>query len=657
MADYDKLTIKIVANTGGAIESIKNLSSRLDTLEKQTKEMDFERLNELQNILQGIASIDFTKTSNSLYSLVKSFEKLNTKTIENANNYVENLELPELDLGSGLEDTFEVAVDGFKEITQTSKESASAVSSFTSEIKNATESLKTDELDEFSTALSNIGLQTPQIQAVLKALKTETSKLSPQQIKEVEKTMRDLGYSAKDTAKTIELVKKASETSHSGLSKLATKFKSLALYRVMRLVLMEIQKSLQQSFQQLALVDSKFNSSVSEIKNSLGFLSRSIISLVAPILEAIAPIISSIANTIGEVIGKLGQAFGGDTFSKAEKSADDYAESLKKVKDTALGIDELNVIKQEDQGTYFSSVNNENASAFQETMGKISGVIGKLTERLSSTLEKLMPYITKIINAVLRCVDKLLPAINKIFDVVFDVLDQLLPPIMDLITRIVSIVGEIIEILAPIISALVDVFRPIIEMISFAVSEIVELLYHISPVLSIIGVMLKFMLVPTMAVLAALETIFEVLKGVFITFYKIFTFDFSSIGEEWEDTGNRIANAWRRVAEAQQQVNTNLMPKAYATGGFVEDGLFFANHNELIGEFSNGQTAVANNEQIVEGIKQGVFEAMTMASGNNQDGTPSIKVYLDSTEIAKRVEQRTLARKDNNIVGGYKYGG
>lgn len=48
----------------------------------------------------------------------------------------------------------------------------------------------------------------------------------------------------------------------------------------------------------------------------------------------------------------------------------------------------------------------------------------------------------------------------------------------------------------------------------------------------------------------------------------------------------------------------------YETGGFPEDGLFMANHGELVGQFSNGKTAVANNEQITDGIKQGVKEAV-----------------------------------------------
>ena len=45
------------------------------------------------------------------------------------------------------------------------------------------------------------------------------------------------------------------------------------------------------------------------------------------------------------------------------------------------------------------------------------------------------------------------------------------------------------------------------------------------------------------------------------------------------------------------------------TGGFPENGLFFANSSELVGRFTNGRTAVANNDQIVEGISSGVARA------------------------------------------------
>lgn len=78
---------------------------------------------------------------------------------------------------------------------------------------------------------------------------------------------------------------------------------------------------------------------------------------------------------------------------------------------------------------------------------------------------------------------------------------------------------------------------------------------------------------------------------------------------------------------------------AHAEGGFPEDGLFYANHGELVGKFSNGRTAVANNEQIVAGISAGVFDAVVAAfaqSGGGSDGNDRpVNIYLDGKLIAQ----------------------
>lgn len=76
----------------------------------------------------------------------------------------------------------------------------------------------------------------------------------------------------------------------------------------------------------------------------------------------------------------------------------------------------------------------------------------------------------------------------------------------------------------------------------------------------------------------------------------------------------------------------------YAIGGFPEDGLFMANHNELVGQFSNGQTAVANNEQIIEGIRSGVATAVA------QTLAPYLREIADNTgNTATNTD--TIARK------------
>lgn len=93
-----------------------------------------------------------------------------------------------------------------------------------------------------------------------------------------------------------------------------------------------------------------------------------------------------------------------------------------------------------------------------------------------------------------------------------------------------------------------------------------------------------------------------------------------------------------RIKADTQQYDSSLFLGGFATGGFPEDGLFMANHGELVGKFSNGRTAVANNEQIVAGISAGVYDAVVSAfsqTGGNGGGDRPINIYLDSRLIGQ----------------------
>ena len=93
-------------------------------------------------------------------------------------------------------------------------------------------------------------------------------------------------------------------------------------------------------------------------------------------------------------------------------------------------------------------------------------------------------------------------------------------------------------------------------------------------------------------------------------------------------------------------------------GGFVDEGqLFIAREKgaELVGTMNN-RTAVANNDQIVEGIREGVYEAVVAAlSGTSQKGEQIIKVFLDGKEITANVEKHQRER-GVSIMGGVVYG-
>ena len=93
---------------------------------------------------------------------------------------------------------------------------------------------------------------------------------------------------------------------------------------------------------------------------------------------------------------------------------------------------------------------------------------------------------------------------------------------------------------------------------------------------------------------------------------------------------------------------SDLIPQ-YSVGGFPEDGLFMANHNELVGKFSDGRNAVANDFQIVGGIKQGVKEAVAEI----------LAPYL--SDIAQNTRETadkdlTVRIQDRDIVTSYDRG-
>lgn len=83
--------------------------------------------------------------------------------------------------------------------------------------------------------------------------------------------------------------------------------------------------------------------------------------------------------------------------------------------------------------------------------------------------------------------------------------------------------------------------------------------------------------------------------------------------------------------------------QAHAAGGFPEDGLFFANHNELVGKFSNGKTAVANNQQITQGIADAVYpavyNAMATAMSNSKNGNGETVVNIDGREVFRATQK------------------
>jgi GMP synthase PP-ATPase subunit len=77
---------------------------------------------------------------------------------------------------------------------------------------------------------------------------------------------------------------------------------------------------------------------------------------------------------------------------------------------------------------------------------------------------------------------------------------------------------------------------------------------------------------------------------------------------------------------------------------------------ELVGNI-NGRTAVANNDQIVAAVSQGVYSAVVAAmSQGAQGGEQAINVYLDGKQIYASVKKTEKERGATLMTGGMAYG-
>ena len=115
---------------------------------------------------------------------------------------------------------------------------------------------------------------------------------------------------------------------------------------------------------------------------------------------------------------------------------------------------------------------------------------------------------------------------------------------------------------------------------------------------------------------------------------------------EFDGLKNPLTGAWIIRPMNVQLASIPKIPKL-ADGGFVGVGQMFIAREagpELVGSI-NGRTAVANNDQIVAAVSQGVYEAVVSAmSGNRGSGGQNINVYLDGKQITAAVEKRQSER-------------
>ena len=152
-----------------------------------------------------------------------------------------------------------------------------------------------------------------------------------------------------------------------GLGHLLSSLKRIAMYRAIRAFLSALTQAMKEGinnlYQYSNAMGGTFAQSMDRLATSSQYLKNSLGAMAAPIINALAPAIDFVIDKIATLLNYINMLFarlsGASVFTAAKKSAKSYGDSLasaggsaakaaKEIRDATTGIDELNIIMEND---------------------------------------------------------------------------------------------------------------------------------------------------------------------------------------------------------------------------------------------------------------------------------------------------------------------
>lgn len=502
---------------------------------------------------------------------------------------------------------------------------------------------------------------------------------------------------------------KGAEKAAGGLGKFASSIVRIAKYRLIRTALKELvagfKEGLQNAYQfskgiggELAASMDALSVKTQTMKNQLGAAFGELLISITPILLRFIEIVRAAANAIAQFFAALG---GRGTYLKAVDATADMNKNLggagkaaKELRRQLMGFDEINRLDAPSDpsggggGADASAWNNmfeespipewmQNLGArlkeLLPTLTTIAAIIGGISfarhigevlgwgEAFAGVTKKLLGIAIAIAGAVLLW-DGFSDALNNGVD--WGNLAEMLAGATLLVVGLGTAFGSTGAMIGLLIGGIALCVVGIREWIQTGEASIPVLTAISVGVLAIGGAIALMTGSWIPMIIAAVGAAVVWIVGKWDTIKQKWSEMWNNILNSLIDYVNAILDWIRPVLQGIDaivgffggrsnlggaHINNIPAPAAYATGGMPEDGLFMANHGELVGQFSNGNTAVANNEQIIAGIERGVYNAMTSALAGQNNGNRDIRVYLDGKEIGAAT--RRYERNTNRATG------
>ena len=315
-------------------------------------------------------------------------------------------------------------------------------------------------------------------------------------------------------------------------------------------------------------------------------------------------------------VGKLFRKIWDSAVSFVEGLIEDFTDYIKQTINIALealGIDVEKFWKNFDDGC---ELVKEAWDKLPEELGKI---VDKIKETVSTKWEEIKTKVkskcNELVNDVVKkweelknkirtTIESIKTTVTSIWD---NIINKLKNGFRDGVSNVSGSANNLFNIVTSKIRSILNTISPIVNTIKNLISGIISVAQNVA---SKVG--------------GIVSGIWDSIRGV-------------------KNAGNNVqvqvkTTTSRNRVGGRGGATSNRVVQIRANGGFVDRGqLFIANEAgpELVGRIGP-QSAVANQSQIIEGIKQGVMSAImetSFSSGKDQN----INLYLDSQLVAKKV--------------------
>lgn len=271
---------------------------------------------------------------------------------------------------------------------------------------------------------------------------------------------------------------------------------------------------------------------------------------------------------------------------------------------------------------FFQAIWSVVSTVFSAIWSVVSSVFMAIYEVVAHIISTIIGIIVGLGQAIWSVITKIYEIVSTIVQMIWAVVSWLFGLIWDFISGIATWVWD--KAISPVINFVGDLATKIVEKLTAIVNKIKTKV--IDPVVNffkgMIDKIIGFFKNVGITIVDAISGAFKsVMNGVFTVVENTVNFFIKAIN-------GAIGIINKIPGVSIRKINLLAIPR-FQTGGFPEDGLFMANHNELVGKFSNGKTAVANNDQIVEGITYGVYAANQEQNGLLREQNKLLRQLID----------------------------